>query len=108
MEEALDSDPKLPPNFDDLPPITDTDEESESDDDLCSCPECSSETSDEEIPREKNEYNWYKRRLHETENMHPTQFLKNFGMSEENYNILYEELENDLPLGLDQFFRTFG
>ena len=103
--EELDSDPELPPNFDNLPTIDDVDEESESDDDLCSCPECSSESSDEEIPRE---YNFYKRRLHETENMHPTQFLKNFGMSEENYNILYEELENDLPLGLDQFFRTFG
>ena len=59
--KALDSNPEPLPNFDTLAPIADMDEESESDDGVFSCPECSSESSDEEIPRETNEYNWHKR-----------------------------------------------
>ena len=31
--------------------------------------------------------------------MNPTQFKKNFGMDEVPYNILYEEIEDDLPQG---------
>ena len=94
----VDSEPEMPPDFDSLPSSSDSDEES--DDGQCSCPECPPESSDnEDIPREKNGYYWYQRRLGDTDNMNPTQFKKNFGMDEVSYNILFEEIQNDLPQG---------